>query len=90
MPKPSWDEMDNRVHQLIADDKGYDLGEIHDESNLRECLRYDDDGLEALAPDINKDFFKPKKGLSPNDVIGCVTVGDIVSRIDEKPVADFK
>ena len=90
MPKPSWSEIDNRVHRLIADDKGYDQDEIHDEDKLRDDLRYDDEGLEALAPDINKEFFKPDKGLSTNDVVGCVTVVDIANRIDEQPVADFK
>lgn len=90
MAKPSWDEIDLGVRQMIADDKGYHVYEIHDNDNLRDDLRYDDDGLEALAPDINKEFFKPGTGLSTNDILGCLKVIGIVARIDEKPIAEFK
>lgn len=90
MPKPTWSEIDSRVHRLIANDKGYHPEEIHDDDKLREDLRYDDDGLEALAPDINKEFFVRNKGLSTNDVLSCLKVIGIVARIDERPVADFK
>jgi hypothetical protein len=90
MAKPSWDEIDARVDQVIAADKGYHPSEIHDNDNLRNDLRYDDQGLEALAPDINKEFFKPGKGLSADDMVRCLKVVGIVALIDEQPIADFK
>lgn len=90
MPKPSWDEIDARVAKLIAKDKGYHPYEIHDNDKLRDDLRYDDEGLEALAPDVNRAFFKKKRGLSVDDVVGCLKVIGIVARVDEQPIADFK
>jgi hypothetical protein len=90
MSKPSWNEINAGIHRIIAEDKGYDPTEIHDNDKLRDDLRYDDDGLEALAPDINREFFKPDRGLSTNDILGCLKVIGIVARIDEKPVEDFR
>ena len=90
MSKPTWNEIDSRVRRLIADDKGYRPEEIHGNDRLREDLRYDNDGLEALGPDINKEFFKRDKGLSTNDLLGCLKVIGLVARVDEQPVADFK
>lgn len=90
MAKPSWDEIDARVDQIIAADKGYHTSEIHDNDNLRDDLRYDDGGLTALAPDINKEFFKTGKGLSAEDMVRCLKVVGIVALIDEHPVEDFK
>ncbi|MEY2548650.1 MAG: hypothetical protein QOD64_1232 [Verrucomicrobiota bacterium] len=90
MAKPSWDKIDLKIRELIADDKGYHVYEIHDNDNLRNDLRYDDDGLEALAPDINEAFFKSGAGLSTDDILGCLKVIGIVARIDEKPIEDFK
>ena len=90
MAKPSWNKIDARVAQIIAADKGYHPAEIHDNDKLRDDLRYTDNGLRALAPDINRTFFKPKKGLSGNDMVRCLKVIGIVALIDEHPVADFK
>jgi len=90
MAKPSWDAIDAGVDQLIADDKGYHVYEIHDNDKLRDDLRYTDSGLEALAPDINRKFFKTGKGLSGEAVVSCLKVIGIVARIDEQPVGDFK
>jgi hypothetical protein len=90
MPKPTWNEIDGRVRRLIADDKGYHPEEIHDNDRLREDLRYDDDGLEALGPDINREFFTQDKGLSTTALLNCLKVIGIVARIDEQPVADFR
>jgi hypothetical protein len=90
MTKPSWDEVDARVDQIIAADKGYHPFEIHDNDNLRNDLSYDDQGLKALAPDINKEFFKPGKGLSADNMVRCLKVIGIVALIDEQPIADFR
>jgi hypothetical protein len=90
MAKPSWDEIDLRVRQLIADDKGYHVFEIHDNDKLRDDLRYDDEGLMALAPDINREFFKNRKGLSADDMVRSLKVIGIVALIDEHPISDFK
>jgi hypothetical protein len=90
MAKPSWDEIDARVDKIIAADKGYHVCEIHDNDKLRDDLHYDDQGLEALAPDINKEFFKRGKGLSAADMVRCLKVVGIVALIDEQPIADFR
>lgn len=90
MAKPSWDEIDLRVRQLIAEDKGYHVFEIHDNDKLREDLRYDDNGLIALAPDVNREFFIDHTGLSPNDMLRCLKVIGIVALVDEHPIAEFK
>jgi hypothetical protein len=90
MAKPSWDEIDLRVRALIARDKGYHVYEIHDEDKLRDDLRYDDNGLMALAPDINREFFNEDAGLSANDMLRCLKVIGIVALIDEHPISDFK
>ena len=90
MAKPSWDEIDLRVRSLIARDKGYHVHEIHDNDNLRDDLRYDDDGLVALAPDINREFFVDGAGLSANDMRRCLKVVGIISLIDEHPIDEFR
>jgi hypothetical protein len=90
MSKPSWEVIDLRIKQLIAKDKNYHLSEIDDSDKLREDLRYDDPGLIALAPDINKSFFKKGKGLSQKEVVSCLKVIGLAGRVDEKPVVDFK
>lgn len=90
MAKPSWDEIDLRVRRLIARDKGYHVHEIHDEDKLRDDLRYDDSGLVALAPDINREFFRKNAGLSADDMVRCLKVIGIVSLIDEHPISEFK
>jgi hypothetical protein len=90
MAKPTWNEIDARVARIIAEDKGYHVTEIHDNDKLRDDLRYDDNGLRALAPDINRAFFKDGKGLSGKTVVNCLKVIGIVARVDEQPVNDFK
>lgn len=90
MPKPLWDDIDSRVRSIIADDKGYHVYEIHDNDNLRDDLRYDDTGLVALAPDLNREFFRNGAGLSADDMTRCLKVIGIVALIDEHPISDFK
>jgi hypothetical protein len=90
MPKPSWNTIDARIDQIIAADKGYHPCEIHDNDKLRGDLGYDDLGLKALAPDINKAFFNPGKGLSGNDIVRCLKVIGIVALIDDHPAREFK
>ena len=90
MPKPSWDEIDLRIRQIIADDKHYHVYEVHDEDLLRDTLGYDDLGLTGLGPDINAAFFKKGKGLTKKQILSCLKVIGLPARVDEQPIKDFK
>jgi hypothetical protein len=79
------------VREVVANDKGYDPIEIHDQDNLVNDLRYDDGGLAGLATPINNAFFaKGKRGLAPSDIQECLKVIGIAVKVDDQPVASFK
>jgi hypothetical protein len=91
MAKPSWDVIRAKVREVVAQDKGYDPLEIHDQDNLAADLRYDDGGLAGLATPINNKFFgEGKPGLAPRDIQACLKVIGIAIKVDEQPQANFK